>query len=316
MALKGVILAGGIFTGNAHSIEMSHKEPTNNLFMGKKYEIARGYLFNEYFDKIKSQDEIAGNLGVSQWVVSQRMKDFNLKTRDRTWKFAQYRKSFDFDESFFDKITEENAWVLGWLLSDGFVQKYKKSFKFGIKVAEKDSDVIYKIKSLLKFTGNIYREEQWLKKTGKKYRQVRLQIGNKKIVEKLERMGIAENKTKNAKFLDIIKETDNEKIIKSFILGVFEGDGSILFDEKRKSLLFQIVGTKELLLDVQKYLIKYLKLGRTKLTNNIKGTNHFALRYRGRFQALKIFDWLYADANNYLDRKYERYLELSRRLRP
>lgn len=83
---------------------------------------------------------------------------------------------------------------------------------------------------------------------------------------------------------------------------------------RKKTFLSQIVGTRELLLNIQNFLIKYLKLDRAKLTQNIKNHNHFALRYRGNTKALKIFDWLYSGVENYLDRKYFAYLTIRKEL--
>jgi len=77
----------------------------------------------------------------------------------------------------------------------------------------------------------------------------------------------------------------------------------------KKYHAFQIVGTKELLLPIQHILIKYIGVRKNKLTNNIKGKNHYALRYNGKIQSMKIMDWLYEHKPEwYMDRKYNSYL--------
>jgi len=75
----------------------------------------------------------------------------------------------------------------------------------------------------------------------------------------------------------------------------------------KKSICFQLVGTKELLMVVQRLLMGYAALAATKLTPNSRpGTNHYALRYRGRRQCRRIFDWIYQNSDPLcrLDRKY------------
>ncbi len=79
--------------------------------------------------------------------------------------------------------------------------------------------------------------------------------------------------------------------------------------------------TLSLLLIIQKKILqnkfKHTKTGQCngiKKTRNTKLSNHFALRYRGKFQAIKIFDWLYSNPKHYLNRKYNQYLEIKRSL--
>ena len=126
----------------------------------------------------------------------------------------------------------------------------------------------------------------------------------------MKQFGIVPNKTKILSYPKIIEELDNEKISRFFIQGAFEGDGSIMYDTKQKSPCFQLVGTREFLSGVQRELIKYLKLGKTKLTHNSKLSNHYALRYRGKFQAPKIMDWLYNNASYKLERKCVHYMKI------
>ncbi|MBI2598111.1 MAG: hypothetical protein HYW50_02855 [Candidatus Diapherotrites archaeon] len=54
-------------------------------------------------------------------------------------------------------------------------------------------------------------------------------------------------------------------------------------------------------------------VSKTKLTKNTALSNHYALRYRGKNQAMKIFDWLYLNKKHSLKRKYKKYLEIKRR---
>lgn len=268
-----------------------------------KYNLSIKEIKYKYYKEKKSQSEIAKEFGISQWVISHRMRDAGLKMMYKLRGLSN--KRYAHKESFFDGLTEKSAWVIGWLISDGYVQKNY----FGIKVSEKDADVLYKIKDMIGYTGIIYNYESILTKTGKIYRQRHLKITSSKIANRLKDFGIYPNKSLTVEFPRIILKTNREGITKNFIKGVFEGDGSILL-EKNRSLLFQIVGTKELLYGIQNCLIKYLSVGRNKLTRNSPISNHFALRYRGRYQAQKIFDWLYGESKFHLDRKYNKYLEI------
>jgi hypothetical protein len=271
----------------------------------KKYPISKQFIADRYYNYDWSQDKIAKSLGISQWVISHRLREWGLKAKDKTRKLGL--KTYFLNDNYFNHVNKENAWLLGWLVSDGFI---REGGRFGLRVSLKDRDVLDKAKEFLGYTGKIIESQTFLKKTGKKYKILSLLITSHKIVNQLKKYGLRTNKTTREVFPLVIKQMRDREIIKSFIRGVFEGDGSILFDAKRRSLLFQIVGPKGLLLDIQNYLIKYLGLRKTKLTHNVKTSNHFALRYRGNKQALKIFDWLYLNSKYHLNRKYGAYLNL------
>jgi hypothetical protein len=111
-------------------------------------------------------------------------------------------------------------------------------------------------------------------------------------------------------YLNCIK---GEFLDRAFIRGVFEGDGSILIYPQRNSYCFQIVGTKELLLEIQKRLVMYVGIETTKLWCQNKKANHYMMRYTGRFQVLKICQWIYSNVGeNRLERKYDKYKELEK----
>ncbi|OGJ15857.1 hypothetical protein A3K73_01685 [Candidatus Pacearchaeota archaeon RBG_13_36_9] len=294
---------------------MQVQRRTQTFARAKKYNIAPELLNEEYLIKRKSQSEIAKLLGVSQWVISQRMRKSNLITRKKTWRLTEQRycQKYPVNIHFFDVLTPKNAWVLGWISSDGFINKNKESHAFGLKLNKKDIDVLIKIKNLIGYAGPILEYKTFLKKTNKNYSECLLKISNKRIVKRLEELGICSNKSQNERFPIEIKVSDNEALIKNFIKGFFEGDGSIIYT--KNSLLFQIVGTKEILRDIQYFLMRYLMLNKTKLTRNILDKNHWALRYRGNKQTIKIFDWLYSDNELCLNRKYNKYLQIKEELK-
>ena len=274
----------------------------------KKYNLSLDVIKHKYYTEKKSQQKISEELGVSQWVISDRLRKGGLQTLDRTRNLNPRR--YDINHHSFGKLDEETAWLLGWMMSDGFV---RDGNRFGLKVSAVDQDIIEKFRNYLRCTNPIYKHKQKLKQTNRTYHLVSIQISSKEIVERLAKFSIVPNKSLHTVFPRVISN-QNEDIIRSFIRGVFEGDGSFLLEHKR-SPLFQIVGTKELCYGIRSFLIKYIGIKATKLTQNIKRSNHYALRYRGRYQALKIMDWLYLNAKSkVLNRKFNRYLSIRREL--
>jgi len=133
------------------------------------YNISKEFIKKEYFENNKSQQEIADKLGISQWVISHRMRKYNLKAKERTWKIG--KKKYIVNDNFFDEVNTSNAWVLGWLASDGFVIENNNSSCFGLKISEKDVEILHIIKTVLQFDGPILSSNTYLKKTVQWYKE-------------------------------------------------------------------------------------------------------------------------------------------------
>ena len=131
MALKGVESV------EACSLQSGFKGTNLDYCMPEKYSVSKEFIEQEYFANNKSQQEIADELGISQWVISHRMRRYRLKAKERTWKI--HKRKYSVNDDFFDKINPTNGWVLGWLASDGFVVGKGQGLCFGIKVAKKDA---------------------------------------------------------------------------------------------------------------------------------------------------------------------------------
>lgn len=129
------------------------------------------------------------------------------------------------------------------MYSDGYITKKEYTNAFGISVSEKDEEWLQKFKEFLQYNGEIkhYEVSSSGYLPGSPY--VRLLIGNNKIVEDLEKLGVVEHKTKK------INKLPNIEYLDDFIRGYIDGDGSLA---KRLPNL-AICGNKEFLLDIAKY---------------------------------------------------------------
>lgn len=267
----------------------------------EKIEIDPNVLKKLYYDDELSQARIAKWLNVTQYVVSSRMRELGLKTRPKHHKLS--RQKYKINESCLKEITPDVAWVLGWMLADGFVVRSDNCF--GIRLAAYDVQVLEEIKEFFGYSGPILNCTTKLKKTGKVYPGKLLKISSKKLRQRFIDLGIAPSKSGREKYLACINNTE---LHRSFIRGVFEGDGSLLeYTDRRR---FQIVGTKELLLSIQDQLVKYISIRRTKLQCQNKESNHYLLQYSGRLQVPKIANWIYSGAHKKLDRKFNVYKKM------
>lgn len=194
------------------------------------------------------------------------------------------------DYNFFsNQWNEENAYIVGFILADGHIHLGTNNF-LQIEVHYRDKDILYKIKRILSYEGNL------IKRTSSN--SIKLQIKNKKIIEDLVKKGIPlKNKSYTAMFPKV-----PSNLIKHCIRGLIDGDGYISQENKTKRISLGLCGTYDLCEVVKNYFP--IDCSRIKI---IKGTGKsFRFKVSGE-KALKVLSWLYDDANIYLDRKYNKY---------
>ena len=146
----------------------------------KRLVVSKETLKHKYHIENKSQDQIAKELGISQWVISDRMRKFKIDRKPKTRNLG--KRKYNLNEHFFDKITPNVAWVIGWILSDGNVTS--DNYKITINLRREDQKILETIKDLLSYGGPIYKTSSNVK--NKVHFGSSLQIGSKHLVKKLQ----------------------------------------------------------------------------------------------------------------------------------
>lgn len=216
---------------------VSRRLKEKNIIPHPKY--SRGINFSEQetvkicemYQSGKTTPEIAKIMNCCYQVISKTLKENNVPIGDN--------KPYS---SFFDEInTPEQAWILGWIVSDGHIEKDCACFR--IEIQKKDFEIISKITEIITGTPKVqYRKD------GRVY----LKICSKKIKEDLVRLGIpAGKKSLLVKPLNLSSE-----VISHFWRGVFEGDGTVgIFKHyNRKYPSINLSGNYEMCLGFAKYL--------------------------------------------------------------
>ena len=222
-------------------------------------------------------------------------------------------KSYDFikkyyvNEDYFSVIDSDNkAYILGFFYADGCVSSNNNQVM--ISLQEDDLEILEKMKIEFEYNGSI----KYLpppKKFPKRKPQYRLTIDNKKFHENIVKQGVIPKKSYFAKFPFHI----DEKYYKSFIRGVFDGDGCLYHNEKGNTNTISFTGTSELInaigdiIEKETGIIKRVHLAQ----NSIKeDKNTRVLMFGGNIQVKRFLDWLYDGAELYLKRKYDKYVKL------
>ena len=202
---------------------------------------------------------------------------------------------YDFNRRFFKNInSEKKAYWLGFLYADGSVYKSKDNISnhLIIKLSSKDINHLEKFKKDFNLPHPIkIRKENGF---GGGFESATIRITSKELVNDLIRHGCVPNKTFILQFPKI-----KEKLYSHFIRGYFDGDGSISVTQNRGQ--FTLLGNYDFLSDVQKILIKYCNLYKTKIA---KKNKIYYLRYGGNNCLRRIGVYLYDEHSACLERKH------------
>lgn len=156
-------------------------------------------------------------------------------------------KKYHFNESYFENVdTEEKAYWLGWLHSDGNISNGR------VRLRIKDIEMLEKFNDCLESDIEIKIEDNakgFSKNTESKI--ANLTIHSKKMCEDLKKYGIISNKSLNIDFYNF----ENIKLTKSYIRGIFDGDGWCYFSDNSREIGF--CGSLNTCKGIQKILSMY-----------------------------------------------------------
>lgn len=269
---------------------MKRGTTNKNILLGPyKEEIIYSYKKGETIRNI------ASSYNVDPRTVSSFLKQFGINIKK-----PRPPKIYSVKEDIFQNIdTEEKAWMLGFIYADGYIDSSKTKLKFTL--AEKDKDVLEKIKSILRSNSPIKRKEGRQIK-GTDYfgsSTVTLMISNAQICQDLEKHGAFYKKSLKLQFPLFLKD----ELIRHFIRGYFDGDGSITFG-RHDFPKISIASNKEFLEGIHDILLK------ENITSNIYASNRSkvnSLEINAKSSVEKFLNYIYKDSNIFMERKYQRY---------
>ena len=241
---------------------------------------------------------------ISEDCLSRALKSVGIDPSSR--KFNIY----SFDETIFDSIdTEEKAYWLGFIFADGCIlssplNSTTPKYVFTMCLALIDTGHLFKLENFMQVDKSKVKVYDYTDYNGNKKQQAKFDLCNQHLWETLNSHGCTPNKSLTLKYPNCIKQD----LKRHFLRGYFDGDGSFgiygtrsLFGE----LNLSCVGTK----DILDNLFSDFSVNMYHHNNHSEETLTITANSE---KAKQILDYMYQDSTVYLDRKFNKYLEVCR----
>lgn len=277
---------------------IEHKNYKKYLFTEEQKE-----LVCDLYKECGSTVTVGKKFGVGHKVIAKILEEFGIA---RT---AASKRTYTLNEQYFDEIdTPNKAYIFGFLMADGCNNKSKCTISMSLE--EKDREILDRIRMEIKSE----RPLEFIDYTNKHdfgytYRnQYRLLMFSTHMCKMLERHGMVPNKSLIAEFPAL-----SNNLVRHFIRGLFDGDGSVYRGKYKKRNSYQHTLTITSTLSMCEKLVEIVER-EVKINCHIyDASNHNGItkvfNISGRNQIKKFMDWMYQDADLFLQRKYDRYLE-------
>ncbi|HLO11261.1 MAG TPA: LAGLIDADG family homing endonuclease [Pseudoneobacillus sp.] len=212
-------------------------------------------------------------------------------------------KKHQLNESYFENIdSEEKAYWLGFIMADGCVYKQESTYRFQMNLNSKDKDTLVKLNQV------ISSDYEVKDKLVNNHPVSMLKINSKEFCEHLINKGVIPKKSGK----EVVPNIDRD-LVRHFIRGYFDGDGSLVITKRKDSdklrYKFCIVSSKKLLEQVIAILTEKECSIPPKAIQ--KTGEAYTLNIGSLDSIKKIRNYMYHDANIYLERKYDKFKTLS-----
>ena len=248
------------------------------------FEIA---YIRKYYDKIPPV-KLAKNLNRTYSSVTLKAMNLGLSVGYRYFEPI-------YNEEFFDVWSNELAWLVGIVLSDGHVSDVKNSKFVRIKMC--DRDVVAKIKDITRYEKDLLIHYS----DNSKYKTAySISFHGEKVWQFFTDLGMDNKKSSTAVFPEVVPE----EYIYHVIRGVFDGDGAVYLSKNTNYPFARVCGTSNVVGFIKNYMGLYC-------TKHYNSDINVTIQYTGK-NAVEFLNKIYFDSNKFtrMSRKYNKYLKI------
>ena len=278
----------------------------------KENQIDRKYnsFTNELYERIKylyesgcTQVQISEIVLISDMSIRKILRRMGVKMRS----YSKCNQRYKRNQHYFDEIdTQNKAYILGLLYADGNNNLNHNCITLSLQ--ECDKEILDRIKTELEYEGKIRFNPLQEKNINHKNQYI-LAINDEYMSNKLNELGLVPAKSLVAEFPEYL----NMSLIRHFIRGYFDGDGSVGFDDKLNRAHVSIVGTYDVISNMKNILTSMRCPCSIAHPKQSKDNNTYCLTLCGNKCSINFLDWIYEDADMKLQRKYNRYIEIKKK---
>lgn len=217
-------------------------------------------------------------------------------------KLTDAHKRLKIDETYFSQIdTHDKARFLGFIWADGCITGKPGKECLSISLSAKDTEYLEHLREQIKAEVTV--------KVEKGGTMIMFKTFNRAVVAQLKRLGLFQRKSLHIGFPTA--DQVPAQFWSSFILGVFEGDGSIKQNKAATSYGWSLCGTTEFCKMVQQIFRDAVGINSTlSFADTTQDIPLCTLHVSGHLQIVKVMEWMYEHCAFKMRRKYERYLRL------
>lgn len=278
-----------IYNCSKHSVHMFMKRMNINVRPNGFTEDEARIMY-EMYQKNMTMEDIAEKFNSCRHTIGRTLKRYG---------FNIDRLKYHCNDSYFDVIdTKEKAYILGLLWADGCNDV--DLGKIQLQLQERDADILNIINELtcndrpLYFTPLHDKNPNW-------QNTYTLVLKSYHMSEVLNSYGMVQKKSLVLEFPNCL----DKSLYKYFILGYFDGDGSISYNTNTKALNVDMIGTY-MFLSVVQDICKDLGI-KTFLSNKNEDSTICILGITNKKDRMAFLDWIYRESTIKIKRKYLKY---------
>jgi hypothetical protein len=258
------------------------------------------YIVDMYVNEKMSIRDIGKLFNISHGAIDRIADKYNLER----WGFGGKggKRKYTLNDHYFDEIDNQNkAYILGFLYADGYNCETSQTVK--MQLQEGDKEILEKIRKEI----NSSKPLKYVDNSGELHfgyicqNTYLLEFHGAHITRTLRDLGMMQNKSLKLTFPKWLRPD----LVRHFIRGVFDGDGCLYI--KGKNCTAKITSTEDFCKELVKIVREYLDINSNYYSiKNLDITKNFMV---GGKRQVKIFlDWIYEDAELYLERKHQKYI--------
>lgn len=214
------------------------------------------------------------------------------------------------NHDYFNHIGPDQAYFIGLILTDGCILEPKTGQnQLALALQFQDKYILDQFAKELDFKGEVkvYKRKR---KDFNDQPTARIRFCSEKITNKLKELGIGPRKSLTVEIPNLFLE--DEILFWHFLRGVMDGNGTICFPKNqgiyKKYFSFAISGNSFVCNTLAKFISEKYSLGTGKVFKSLS-SNSYSFQIAGNKQVQKLYYLLYKNANFFLVRKHDKFVE-------